>query len=556
MSSTSTGARPGAGSPTHDVAILGSGLAGGMLAAVLARNGVRVLLLDSGTHPRFAVGESTIPYTSGMTRLIADRYDVPEIKPLSSFAGISRYVTRKCGRKQNFGFVYHRSGLPQDPAEINQLVVPSVLRTESHLFRQDIDSYLYAVAVRYGADARSGVRVSDIDIDPDRGVRLTTSDGADLRAEYLVDGSGFRSPLADRFDLRETPTRARTHSRALFTHMTGIRPFDASPTARRHDQPSPWHNGTLHHVFDGGWLWVIPFDNHPDSLNPLCSVGLTLDPRVHPKPTDLSPEQEFQTFLAEFPEIAWQFADARPVRPWVSTGRLQYSARQVVGDRFCLTSHAAGFIDALYSRGLTNSLDLINSLAWRLLAAKRDGDYSTERFRYLETLQQGLFDIHDDLVYSSFVGFRDYGLWNAVNRTWQLTTMLGNITLEDAYHRFSRTRDDGIFRAMEQTEHPGSHFPVSEHFNDLGRYTRDLCRQVEDATLAPGTAADRIFSRIAEADFIPPGFGFGQPDNRCFKASPAKLARNAVWSRTKAPAPIGAMMTSATAGLVRMRLSA
>ena len=70
---------------TYDVAILGSGMAGGMLGAVLARNGVRVLLIDAGTHPRFAVGESTIPYTSGMTRLIADRYGVPELKPLSAF---------------------------------------------------------------------------------------------------------------------------------------------------------------------------------------------------------------------------------------------------------------------------------------------------------------------------------------------------------------------------------------------------------------------------------------------------------------------------------------
>ncbi|MFD0430980.1 NAD(P)-binding protein [Streptomyces zhihengii] len=35
----------------YDVAILGSGMAGGMLGAVLARNGVKVLLLDAGTHP-------------------------------------------------------------------------------------------------------------------------------------------------------------------------------------------------------------------------------------------------------------------------------------------------------------------------------------------------------------------------------------------------------------------------------------------------------------------------------------------------------------------------
>jgi len=87
-----------AGGDRYDVAILGSGMAGGMLGAVLARNGVSVLLLDAATHPRFAVGESTIPYTSGMTRLIAARYQVPELRALSSFKGIKKHVSLNCGQ--------------------------------------------------------------------------------------------------------------------------------------------------------------------------------------------------------------------------------------------------------------------------------------------------------------------------------------------------------------------------------------------------------------------------------------------------------------------------
>ncbi|AGP53580.1 NAD(P)/FAD-dependent oxidoreductase [Streptomyces rapamycinicus] len=538
---------------TYDVAILGSGMAGGMLGAVLARNGVRVLLLDAGTHPRFAVGESTIPYTSGMTRIIADRYRVPELKPLSSHKGISRQVSRYCGQKQNFGFVYHRAGTPQNPREINQLVVPSAIRTETHLFRQDVDSYLFHTAVKYGAEPLLNTRITDVDIDPASGAVLRTEHGREFRASYIVDGSGFRSPLAEKFALRETTTRARTHSRSLFTHMIGVRPFDQAPAAREHDQPNPWHHGTLHHVFDGGWLWVIPFDNHADSLNPLCSVGLTLDPRVLPK-EDTPPQAEFDAFLRRFPQIAWQFQDARPVRPWVSTGRLQYSAKQVVGDRFCLTSHAAGFIDALYSRGLTNTLELVNALGWRLIAAARDGDWSTERFSYLETLQQGLFDFHDDLVFSSFVGFGDYELWNAVNRTWMLGTMLGNVMLEDAYHRFTRSGDTEVFRELEDSAHPGSPLPVSQGFNAMSALTRDLCIQVDEGSLAPREAARRILECVREADFVAPSFRLGLRDTRCFNMSPGKMAKNAVWCRRDAPEEIGQRMINASKGLVRMRL--
>ncbi|MFE1232624.1 NAD(P)/FAD-dependent oxidoreductase [Streptomyces sp. NPDC059442] len=533
----------------YDVVILGSGMAGGMLGAVLARNGVRTLIVDAGTHPRFAVGESTIPYTSGMARLIAKRYDVPELKALSNYKGTIEEISPNCGQKQNFGFVYHREGQPQNPREINQLVVPLELRTETHLFRQDVDAHLFHVAITYGADARVGTRITEIDIDPDEGAVLRSEHGEEFRASYVVDGSGFRSPLAEKFDLRETPTRARTHSRCLFTHMIGVRPFDDSPTAQPHDQPSPWHHGTLHHVFDGGWLWVIPFDNHAEARNPLCSVGLTLDPRKYPKGS-MPPEEEFADFLERFPEIAWQFEGAKAVRPWVSTGRLQYSAGQVVGDRFCLTSHAAGFIDALYSRGLANTLELVNALGWRLIAASRDGDWSRERFAHVEDLQQGLFDFHDDLVYSSFVGFGHYDLWNAVNRTWMLGTMSGNMMVEDAYYRYSESGDPDVFLEAERSGNPGSPLPISETFVRLGTLTRELCESVEAGTLAPEVAAERIHEYIRkEVDFIAHADKFGLPENRCFNMTRERMDAAEEWSRTQAPPEIGRRMLNASRGM-------
>lgn len=529
-------------SEQYDVAILGAGMAGSMLGAVLARNGVRVLLIDASTHPRFAVGESTIPYTSAMTRILAERYQVPEIMALSGFQQIQEKVSRNCGQKQNFGFVYHRAGTSHDPTQINQLVVPAAQGTETHLFRQDIDSYLCNVAIKYGAEPRMATRVEDIDIDPDSGVVLRAQGGAEFRAQYVVDGSGYRSPLAQKFSLREEPTRARHHSRAMFTHMIGVTPFDTAPAAKNHDQPSPWHHGTLHHVFDGGWLWVIPFDNNEGSLNPLCSVGLTLDERKFPK-TGLDGQLEFDAFLQQFPEIAEQFKNAKTVRPWISTERLQYSVKQTVGDRFCLTSHAAGFIDALYSRGLANTLDVVNTLAWRLIAASQDGDWSTKRFEYMDDIQQGLFDVNDDLVYSSFVGFQDHQLLNAVLRTWMATSIMPTITIGGAYRTFLRTRDDGVFRDLEESTTPGLPAPVGEYLSPLLASTRQLCQGVEAGTVTSGEASQRLFAQISEAEFLPPSFELGNPDNQCFEATPPLLKQAFEWAQTTAPEPIGALLT-------------
>ncbi|MFC0598031.1 NAD(P)/FAD-dependent oxidoreductase [Streptomyces palmae] len=517
----------------YDVAILGAGMAGGMLGAVLARNGVKVLLIDAGTHPRFAVGESTIPYTSAMTRIVAERYQVPEIEHLASFRGIQDNISPMSGRKQNFGFVYHREGRPQNPLEINQLVVPEWQRTESHLFRQDTDAYLFHLAVRYGATPLLNTRVTSVQTGADT-VLLRSERGTQYHAEYLVDASGFRSPLAETFGLREEPTRARHHSRTLFTHMVGVTPYDDTSSAAAHKQPSPWHHGTLHHVFHGGWLWVIPFDNHDGAINPLCSVGLTLDERVFPKDGH-SPQQEFDAFLARFPQIAEQFTHATAVRPWVGTGRLQYSSSHTVGERYCLTAHAAGFIDALYSRGLTNTLEVVNSLAWRLIEATRTGDWSTEHFAYIDRLQQGLYDVHDDLVYSSFVGFGHYDLWNAVTRVWEATSIMPTMTVERAYRAFLDSRDDQLFKDLENRTAPGLPDPVGQDIGALLTFTRTTCQAVEAGETEPAAAARLLFERLDASAFLPEPFALGDPANTCFEATPDLLGQALEWGRTKAP---------------------
>ncbi|NDZ79371.1 NAD(P)-binding protein [Streptomyces sp. SID10853] len=515
----------------YDVAILGAGIAGGILAAVLARNGVRVLLLDAGAHPRFAVGESTIPYTSTISQIIAERYRVPEIATLTGFDEM-RKVSPAIGQKRNFGFVYHEEGKPQDPEQINQEVIPA--NVEMHLFRQDVDAYFYHVALKYGAEGRLATRVTDIEIDPDSGVTLLSDAGERFHAAYLVDGSGFRSPVAQKLGLRDEPTRARHHCRSLFTHMVGVTPFDDATAAQKHTQPVPWHQGTLHHVFKGGWLWVIPFDNHESAVNPLCSVGLSLDERMYPKP-DSPPEDEFGTFLQRFPEIAEQFRDARLARPWVSTDRLQYSASNTVGDRYCLTAHAAGFIDALYSRGLTNTMTVINSLAGRLIAAARADDWSTERFAYVDKLQQGLFDVHDDLVYSSYIGFGHYDLWNAVVRVWKATSFLSWVPTQKVLSDFRRSQDDTVFGSLESGATPGLPEPTGEDVQALLAFTRNTCRRVEAGELPAADAAAQLWARLRASDFLPEPLGLADPANRTPLNTPELKRSVRDWGLHKAP---------------------
>jgi FADH2 O2-dependent halogenase len=520
-----------------DVAILGSGIAGSMMAAILARHGKKVLMIDQGEHPRFALGESTVPHTSMLMRIIADRYDVPEIKHCADFRSIQRHVTRSCGIKRNFGFVYHREGRPQDPREVTQSVIAEhPYGPESHLFRQDIDAYLHNVAIRYGAVSSQKTAVEDIDIDGS-GVRLQVRGGGEIKARFLIDAAGFRSPVALRFGLREQPTRLKTHSRSLFTHMINVRPYDDCVEPKgAHGMPRLWCQGTLHHIFDGGWMWIIPFDNHDEAMNPLCSVGLNLDSRRFPK-NGQAPEGEFVDFLERYPGIAVQFQNASAVREWVSTDRLQYSATRNIGDRFLLMSHASGAIDALFSRGLANTTEVVNAAAGPLLKALDDDDFSLERFEYMDRLQQAQLDHNDKLVGSSYAAFADFDLWNAWYRVWVIGAFYGWLRLSRRYQKWEESGDITWLETLEEPRWYGSLSPDLEPYAELFAASTDIMAEVEAGVRTPAQATEAIVALLRRADFVPPPFEIDNLERRhTVEIDHASSQAIFLWFKRSAPA--------------------
>ncbi|MFE6165775.1 NAD(P)/FAD-dependent oxidoreductase [Streptomyces sp. NPDC056486] len=536
--------------PNYDVVILGSGIAGSTLGAVLARNGAKVLLADAATHPRFAVGESMIPQLIAWLQVLAARYDVPEFEALADADTINEQVSNTFGRKRHFGFMLHRPGQEPDPAESHQFVIPDALTSASHLFRQDSDAYLFRVAVQHGCDTRQQWRVRDIDLGAD-GVTLTGTDGHVVRGRYLVDASGFRSPLSDKLDLREEPARFQHHSRSLFTHMVGVRPFDDVVDCPEESRPPvAWHEGTMHHLFERGWFWVIPFDNHELSRNPLCSVGVTLDPRLYPKPEDIGPEEEFAQLVQRFPAVERQFAGARKVREWVSTGRLQFSSSRTVGRRWCLMSHAAGFLDPLYSRGMSNTFEIIHALVPRILGALADDDFDEERFRYVEELEQGLLDHNDTLVNCSFIAFSHFRLWDAVFRVWGSGNTPGTLRINNALRSFRRDGDVSVFESLEKVPHTGLWWPDSDAFKALLDGMAKACAEYESNVIDGDTAADRILGLIRESEAVSPGFGWKDVNQRFIHPDRRQVMDFLTWA---AASPLPELNTIGREGLDALR---
>jgi FADH2 O2-dependent halogenase len=286
------------------------------------------------------------------------------------------------------------------------------------LYRQDSDYFVMSTAVSYGATIRQNTPIQDIELHDDH-VTIFPAQGTAVTARYVVDAGGFRSILAQKFGVRDF--NLQTQARGMFTHMVNVPCYHQTGGSKEsYGLPYRMSEGTLHHVFDGGWLWVIPFDNHAASTNPLCSVGLLLDPRQHPPRDDLTPEQEFYNFIAQYPSIAAQFVPAQAVRDWTRAGRLQYSSKQIVGERWALLGHAAGFIDPLYSKGLYTTLTAVFVLAHRLLSASQTGDYSAAAFADLETVTHHFVRSADRLVANSYRAFKDFRLWQVYAVMWLL----------------------------------------------------------------------------------------------------------------------------------------
>jgi FADH2 O2-dependent halogenase len=524
----------------YDVAILGSGLGGATLAAILGRQGFRVLLLEKGTHPRFAVGEAMLPQSSMLLWILGERFDVPEIQHLSSTERILEHVSKTCGAKKTIGFLYHEPDRRQSPEQSNLLVPPATpLVSESHLFRQEVDLYMVNAAIKYGVDYRDRTEVKDLEICADS-VLLCTGKGEKLRARYLVDGSGHNSLLASKLRLRQADPELRTCSRTLFTHMKGVKRYD--DTLADGEKPGlsrNWYEGTLHHVFDGGWFWIIPFDNVEGSENPLCSVGLTLDMRKYPY-EKIPAWLEFSRIVSRFPSIAEHLKGAETVRPWVSTERLQYSSTDCAGERYFLLAHAHGFIDALYSKGLISTFETIHALAPRLIEALRAEDFSMERFEYPRRLQAALLNANDRMVHNSYRSFGSYTTWNAWVRVWLANILFGDLRLFRVCLKYLNTGDKSVFASLDEDPLPLTCPEGMNPLEDLHNFGESLLDRRDAGELTDEQVADGIF-RLLSAMPLPPVHEWGNPTARNLDFLPEKLMRMIAWGKTEAPEPIRRM---------------
>ena len=322
-----------------DIAIIGAGPAGAVAAAILARQGYQVVVLERDRFPRFAIGESLLPQC--MTFL--------------EEAGLLEAVLAAGFQLKN-GAAFHRNG--HDFAFDFADKLTAGWSWTFQVPRAHFDQILADGAAQAGADVRFAHEMVSVDLAGERPLleyRTPEGERGRLLARFCLDASGFARKLARSLALdraSELPIRD-----AVFTHVTdGIDParFDRNKILIT-------VHPRRHHV----WFWLIPFSDGTSSLGVVGAkehfAGYAGDERAVLR-AHVDEAERFGGVL----ERAEYGLPARRISGYAA------AACSPHGRHFALLGNAAGFLDPIFSSGVTIALKSA-ALATRLVDRQLQG---------------------------------------------------------------------------------------------------------------------------------------------------------------------------------------
>jgi tetracycline 7-halogenase / FADH2 O2-dependent halogenase len=379
-----------------DVAVIGSGFAGSLAALALRSLGRSVALVERSRHPRFAIGESSTPLANLLLEELADRYGLDGVRPFLKWGAWQRLRPDVAvGLKRGFTFYFHERGAAfhDTAAHERQLLVAASPRDEvadTHWYRPEFDQDLARQAASAGAVYLDETRLELFDDNGEapRLVGRRRGETVDITATFVIDASGPRGFLHRALALEEQPLRWLPPTQSLYTHFSGVARWDHLH-ANGDTPPYPVDDAALHHVFPGGWIWVLRFNNG------ITSAGAALTDTLA---TEIGAPQggdAWTRLLQLVPSVARQFTGATPLLPFMHAPRIAFRSARAAGRAWALLPSAAGVIDPLLSTGfpltllgLRRVLDLLERTAPGAARAAALEDYERRTFAELDATER------------------------------------------------------------------------------------------------------------------------------------------------------------------------
>ncbi len=394
-----------------DVAVVGSGFAGSLTALGLLKRGRRVALVERNRHPRFVIGESSTPLANLLLEELADRYDLPRIRSFSKWGTWQRARPDVAvGLKRGFTFFFHRpdEGFADNADHAHQLMVAASPHDDigdTHWYRPEFDYALVREAEREGAIYLESTRLDRYRDEGTHAVLEGSRDGQPIgiAATFVVDASGPRGFLHHALRLEDAPLRWLPPTQGLYSHFTNVdrwdhlMPADGTP-------PFPIDDAALHHVFPGGWIWMLRFNNG------ITSAGAALTAPLAAEINAADGAPAWNRLLTRFPSVGRQFSRAHAVYPMVHAPRLAYRSHLLTGRRWALLPSAAGVIDPLLSTGFPLTLLGVARLLDLLETTKEGKERETALHAYAQATDDEL-EVTERLVAALYATMADAPLF-------------------------------------------------------------------------------------------------------------------------------------------------
>lgn len=304
------------------VVIIGGGPGGATAAAMLAKAGVRVTVLERERFPRHHVGESLQP---GLMRILDEHLGLGPRLAEQGFAYKFGAVYVWGESREPWSVIFDRRLEAALPETEEELLAGGYEHTWQ-VDREKFDAVLLDAAREAGAEVRQEIEVAAPRLDANgRVVGVTLADGTDIDADFVIDASGQRCLLGRAFDL--TVPVEDLQATATYTYYDGA--GGVPGVLGRHVQ--------LVVTVDEGWVWFIPISAER------TSVGVVSRERKK-----LSDER----FHALIDAAKLPLANAKQVAPLRYAKDWSFTHKRLAGPGWLLLGDAACFIDPILSGGV------------------------------------------------------------------------------------------------------------------------------------------------------------------------------------------------------------
>ena len=342
-----------------DVAIIGAGPAGAVAAALLRRQGRRVLVLERQHFPRFSIGESLLPQSmayleeAGMLQAV--------VQAGFQYKNGARFV--RGTRSAAFDF--------RDKHSVGW-------GTTYQVMRADFDQILIDCAAQQGAEVRFGHEVLAMHTPTGPGdrpvleVREESGRTYSVTSHFVLDASGFGRVLPRLLNL-EAPTRMPLRS-ALFTHVMDRLP--AGSTDRNKICVA------VHPEQSDVWYWMIPL------ADGRSSVGVVAESAFLDVP-EAQREARLRELLLAEPNLGPLVGEMPFCMPVRHIGGYSANVESLCGPGYALLGNAGEFLDPVFSSGVTIALRSA-SLAAEVVGRQLSGTQVDWPAEYEQPLRRGI----------------------------------------------------------------------------------------------------------------------------------------------------------------------